>query len=83
MEELKCKLVELENMLRKDGYNSSNIVIQLLNEIQEQVNASVKQEINNIVCPECGMTAPMVGRLDSEYMACDACGTKWKYSEKV
>ena len=37
MIELECKLNELENMLREDGYNASNIVIQTLNEAREQV----------------------------------------------
>lgn len=56
MKKLISKLVELENMLLEDGYNSSNVVIQLLNEIQKQVvKASVKQKINKIVCSECRM----------------------------
>lgn len=37
MKELKCKLNELEFMLREDGYSTSNMAIQTLREAQEQV----------------------------------------------
>jgi len=60
--------------------------IRILNNAKDNALAELSDELGNCnkptviksVCPECGMTPPMVGRLDFEYMACDTCGTKWK-----
>ena len=55
-------------------------VIDLLDHIQQQ-NQWVRVEDRlpePMACPACGAEEPMIGRLDSEYMACDACNTKWR-----
>ncbi|MFW5847300.1 MAG: hypothetical protein ACOCVF_00075 [bacterium] len=55
-----------------------------INKIMSQVNNTKtkpvldKDDVKKVVCPECGMTPPMTGRFDFEYMGCDACGTKWR-----
>ena len=52
MEELECKLNELESMLREDGYNASNIVIQTLSEAQEQVKNIAYEPVLAVVTDE-------------------------------
>jgi len=54
MKEIKYKLDALEEMLKEDGYNGSNIVMQTLNELREQFkNCNLQNVSNNEVAVCC------------------------------